>query len=51
VDGNGMPVQTRVTERNGDSTLVRLTNIQKNARIPSNAFDISLPSGVKIVKS
>jgi len=46
----GMPVQTRVTERNGDSTLVRLTNIERNPNIPSNIFDISLPSGVKIVK-
>jgi outer membrane lipoprotein-sorting protein len=51
VDGNGMPVQTRVTERNGDSTLVRLTNIQKNAGVPASAFDVSLPSGVKIVNS
>ncbi|HYH86319.1 MAG TPA: outer membrane lipoprotein carrier protein LolA [Pyrinomonadaceae bacterium] len=51
VDGGGMPVQTRVTERNGDSTLVRLTNIQRNAAIPSDAFDIKLGSDVKIVKS
>ena len=51
VDGNGMPVQMRTTERNGDSTLVRLTNIQKNARINGDAFKISLPSGVKIVNS
>lgn len=51
VDGGGMPVQTRVTERNGDSTLVRLTNIQKNARIPADAFEPKLPSGVKVVKS
>ena len=46
-----MPVQMRTTERNGDSTLVRLTNIQKNARINGDAFKISLPSGVKIVNS
>lgn len=51
VDGNGMPVQTRITERNGDSTLVRLTDIQKNVRIPSNAFDVSLPGSVKVVNS
>lgn len=50
VDDGGMPVQTRVTEKNGDSTLVRLTNIQRNADVPSDAFDISLPSGVKIIK-
>jgi outer membrane lipoprotein-sorting protein len=51
VDDSGMPVQTRVTEKNGDSTLVRLTNIQKNANIPSDAFDIKLGPEVKIVKS
>ena len=50
VDDGGMPVQTRVTEKNGDSTLVRLTNVQRNANVPSNVFDIELPAGVKIVK-
>lgn len=50
-DSTGMPVQTRVTERNGDSTLVRLTDIQKNGRIPADAFKPQLPSGVKVVNS
>ena len=50
VDRTGMPVQTRVVERNGDFTTVRLTGIQKNAAVPSNAFDLALPAGVKIVK-
>lgn len=50
VDRTGMPVQTRVVERNGDFTTVRLTGVQKNAAVPSNAFDLSLPAGVKIVK-
>jgi len=50
VDDDGMPVQTRVTEKNGDSTLVRLTNIQRNANVPSDAFDIPLPAGVKVIK-
>jgi outer membrane lipoprotein-sorting protein len=48
--GTGMPVQTRVTEKNGDSTLVRLTNIQRNPNISSDAFKLDLPAGVKIVK-
>jgi outer membrane lipoprotein-sorting protein len=48
--GTGMPVQTRVTEKNGDSTLVRLTNIERNPRIPSETFKADLPAGVKIVK-
>jgi outer membrane lipoprotein-sorting protein len=50
VDDGGMPVQTRVTERNGDFTLVRLTNVQRNAPIAPDAFSIPLPAGVKIVK-
>lgn len=50
VDRSGMPVQTRVVERNGDFTTVRLTGVQKNAPVPGNAFDLQLPSGVKIVK-
>jgi len=49
VDDNGMPVQARITERNNDSTLVRLTGIQRNVRIPSSAFRLDLPSGTKIV--
>jgi outer membrane lipoprotein-sorting protein len=50
VDDSGMPVQARITERNNDSTLVRLTGIQRNAGISRDAFEIQLPAGVKIVK-
>lgn len=50
VADDGMPVQTRVTERNGDSTLVRLTGIQKNARVTADDIKVPLPAGVKIVK-
>jgi outer membrane lipoprotein-sorting protein len=50
VDDSGMPIQTRVTEKNGDSTLVRLNNIQRNASVPDNVFHIDLPAGTKIVK-
>jgi len=50
VTDDGMPVQTRVTERNGDATTVRLTNIQRNAGVPDDAFRIDLPAGTKIVK-
>jgi len=50
VDDSGMALQTRVTERNNDSTLVRLINPQKNGRIDPKAFDLQLGSGVKIVK-
>jgi outer membrane lipoprotein-sorting protein len=50
VDGSGMPVQTKVVERSGDSTTIRLTNMEKNAGISPDAFSLKLDSGVKIVK-
>ena len=50
VDGNGMPVQSRVTEHNNDSTTVLLTNLQKNVRINTSEFKIDLPKGTKIIK-
>jgi outer membrane lipoprotein-sorting protein len=50
VTDEGMPIQTRVTEKNGDATTVRLTNIQRNARIPSDVFDFQVPAGTKVVK-
>jgi outer membrane lipoprotein-sorting protein len=50
VDDSGMPIQTRVTERNNDSTLVRLVNPQKNTSIDRKVFDLQLGGGVKIVK-
>ena len=50
VDDSGMPVQTRVVEKNNDATTVRLTDVQKNARINSDAFKLELGSNVKIVK-
>ena len=50
VSDDGMPVQTRVTEKNGDSTLVRLTNIQRNARVSPDEIKVVPPAGAKIVK-
>jgi outer membrane lipoprotein-sorting protein len=50
VTDDGMPIQTRVTEKNGDATTVRLSNIQRNASVPDNVFHIDLPAGTKIVK-
>jgi outer membrane lipoprotein-sorting protein len=51
IDGAGMPVQTKIVEKNDDSTTMRLTNLEKNARISSSDFDIKLDPDVKIVKS
>jgi outer membrane lipoprotein-sorting protein len=50
VTDDGMPIQTRVTEKNGDATTVRLTSIQRNPNIPLDIFNLPLPEGTKIVK-
>ena len=49
IDAGGMPVQTKVVERNDDSTTVRLTNMQRNAGISMDEFFLKLDSKVKIV--
>lgn len=52
VDSSGMPVQTKVVEKNDDSTSVRLSNMEKNAGISSDVFDLKLDfSKVKKVQS
>jgi outer membrane lipoprotein-sorting protein len=50
VADDGMPIQSRVTEKNGDTTTVRLTGIQRNARVSPDEIKIELPAGTKIVK-
>jgi outer membrane lipoprotein-sorting protein len=50
VTDDGMPIQTRVTEKNGDATTVRLTNIQRNPNIPMDIFNLTPPAGTKIVR-
>jgi outer membrane lipoprotein-sorting protein len=50
VTDDGMPIQTRVTEKNGDATTVRLTGIQRNPNIPMDTFNLTPPAGTKIVK-
>jgi hypothetical protein len=42
-------VQTKVIEKNDDSTTVRLTNMQRNANIPLEEFFLKLDSSIKIV--
>ena len=50
VDGNGMPVQAKITEKNNDTTLVLLSNMQKNVTIKASEFKINLPKGTKIIR-
>jgi outer membrane lipoprotein-sorting protein len=51
IDSGGMPVQTKIVEKNDDSTTMRLTALEKNHKLNSSDFDIKLDSNVKIVKS
>jgi outer membrane lipoprotein-sorting protein len=50
VDTEGMPVQTKMVEKNDDATTIRLTNLAKNQTIPSDQFKQNLDSSVKRVK-
>ena len=50
VDGSGMPVQTKVVEKNNDSTTVRLMNIQRNEQVSKDEFKLDLVSDVKKVR-
>jgi outer membrane lipoprotein-sorting protein len=51
VDPDGMPHQTRIVERNNDTSTVLVTNLEKNVKLNSSNFQISIPSGTKIQKS
>lgn len=50
VDSSGMPVQTKIVEKNDDATTMRLRNLEKNIKIPSNEFNLKLDSDVRVVK-
>lgn len=50
VDGNGMPLQGKVTAPNNDTDTFLLKNLNKNVRIDRSIFKVSLPSGTEIVK-
>jgi len=51
VDGNGMPIQTKVVEKNDDATTVRLTDLERNAGVSLDEFRLQLGSDVKKIKS
>jgi outer membrane lipoprotein-sorting protein len=51
IDNAGMPVQTKIVEKNDDSTTMRLTALEKNQKINASEFEIKLDSSVKVVKS
>lgn len=51
VDPDGMPVQSKVTEHNGDTTTILLTKMEKNIPIAGDNFKIKLPKGLKPIKA
>jgi outer membrane lipoprotein-sorting protein len=50
VDSNGMPVQTKIVEKNDDYTTMRLSGMERNLRISPDDINLKLDSSVKIVK-
>jgi len=50
VDSSGMPVQTKIVEKNDDATTMRLSSLDRNPRISPDEFSVKLDSNVKIVK-
>ena len=50
VDSAGMPVQTKIVEKNDDATTMRLSGIKRDLKISSDEFKVTLDSSVKIVK-
>lgn len=50
VDSTGMPVQTKIVEKNDDATTMRLSGMEKNIKISSEEFNVKPDSNVRIVK-
>ncbi len=50
VDSAGMPVQTKIVEKNDDVTTMRLSSLERNLKISGDEFNVKLDSNVKIVK-
>ena len=51
VDSTGMPVQSKVVEKNDDATTIRLNNLERNVKISAEEFVLKLDPNVKIIKS
>jgi outer membrane lipoprotein-sorting protein len=50
VDESGLPVQTKMVEKNDDSTTMRLSNVNRNSDIPMNTFKLDLDPSFKRIK-
>ena len=51
IDGNGMPLQMKITERNGDTNTILLSGLKKNVRVRRAEFKMTLPKSTKIIKN
>jgi outer membrane lipoprotein-sorting protein len=50
VDSDGMPLQMKIVEKNGDSTTVLLSNVKKNPTLKGSDFVITYPKDTKEIK-
>ncbi len=50
VDGNGMPIQIKVTKNNNDTDTIRFSGIKKNEKIDGSVFKLNIPKGTEVVK-
>ena len=50
VDDDGMPLQMKIVEKNGDSTTVLLSSVKKNPTINTDDFKINYPKDTKVIK-
>lgn len=50
VDANGMIIQVKALEKNGNWTMISLSNLQKNTEIKPDEFKINVPKETKIIQ-
>ena len=51
IDTNGMPIQTKITEANGDWTNIYLSDLQKNTAVKVEDFRILLPKETQVIRN
>ena len=50
IDGDGMPIQAKIVEKNNDTTTVLLSGLQKNVKLSGDVFKVDVPRDVKPIK-
>jgi outer membrane lipoprotein-sorting protein len=51
IDSGGMPVQSKIVEKNDDATTMRLVSIERNPKISTDDIQVKLDSDIKVIKS